>query len=251
MTFPVARFARQFVCITTLGLCALAYADDNPYAINYQKQNQGNVHSLQAGVEPQLFVGKQRKEDNTSMLENGYDMMGFSSFEAGDIPSEQALAHARQIQADTVLVYVKKAGNQSPAMTMEVIKEAVKKGKSLTEKDVAPEPGKYRYFASYWAKLPPPVLGIHVIKLVPKKDLDEEDSTEANTDAEGVRVIAVIHGSAAERAGVQRHDQLLSINQEQVKDAAGLSTLVQRYKGNTVQLQLRRQGAPLTLEAIL
>ncbi len=222
-------------------------AEENPYVTHYQAQNQGNLHSLQANPEPQLLSGVRRDDDNIRMLEDGYDLMGFSSFEAGEVPPELALEHGRSLQADSILVYVKKAGNTSPASKMEMIKEAVKKGQSLTEKDMAASPGKYRYYASFWAKLPPPLLGIHVIKLVQKQSGGESE----RLPTPGVRVIAVIHGSSAEKAGLQRGDQLLSINQEKVEDAATLSTLVRKYRGKAVKLEMERQSEPLSLEAQL
>lgn len=227
-------------------------AEDNPYATHYQAQNQGNLHSLQANPEPQIFSGTRRDQDNINMLENGYDLMGASSFESTEVPAEQALNHGRAIQADSILVYFKKAGNTTPASRMEVIKEAAKKGQALTEKDMAVDPAKYRYYATYWAKLPPPLLGVHVIKLIPRQSgqAPEESNTE-NTRSDGVRVIAVIHGSAAEKAGVLRGDQLLSINQEKVDDAAQLSSLVRKYRGKSVNLQLERQGEPLSIEVQL
>ncbi|WP_229007690.1 PDZ domain-containing protein [Methylophilus sp. Leaf408] len=237
--------------ITLLMFSKTVLADENPYAANYQAQNQGNLHSLQNNPEPQLLIGTRRDGDNIKMLENGYDLMGLSEFEAGDIAPELAIIHGRNIQADTILVYVKKSGNATPASKMEVIKEAVKKGQSLTEKDMAIDPGKYRYYATYWAKLPPPVLGVHVIKLVARKSSQQDEQAQATDVNEGVRVIAVIHGSAAEQGGLLRGDQLLSLNQEKVNDAATLSSLVRRFKGNTVTIKIQRQSEALSLKVAL
>ncbi|HSI46178.1 MAG TPA: PDZ domain-containing protein [Methylophilus sp.] len=245
------RLLPMLLIVTLFTFSQAALSDDNPYASNYQAQNQGNLHSLQAKPEPELLSGNRRDDDNIKMLENGYDLMGFSHFEAGEIPPEQAISHGRTVQADTILVYVKKAGNTSPSSKMEVIKEAIKKGQSLTEKDVAAAPGKYRYYATFWAKLPPPVLGIHVIKLVAKPSSQDDEKPEVAPSSEGVRVIAVIHGSAAEKSGLLRGDQLLSINQESVNDAATLSGLVKRFKGNTVTLKILRQAEPLSLQVTL
>lgn len=242
---------KHAMVLVALAASPLSWAEDNLYSSHYQPQNQGNLRSLQAQPEPQMFSGTRRDEDNIKMLENGYDLMGFSSFEAGEVDAAQALNHGREIQADSILVYMKKAGGASPASRMEVIKEAVKKGQSLTEKDMATKPGTYRYYATYWAKLPPPVLGIHVIKLVPKQSGQPEAAPTETGNTAGVRVIAVIHGSAAEKGGVIRGDQLLSINNEKVDDAAQLSSLVRKYRGNTVHLQLERQGEPMTINAQL
>lgn len=250
--------AKSFLWLTLLLIAATLLtsrairAEDNPYASNYQAQNQGNLHSMQANPEPKIFSGNRRDEDNINMLENGYDLMGVSSFEAEVVPAEQAISHGRTIQADSILVYVKKAGNTTPASKMEMIKEASRKGKALTEKDMAVDPTKYRYYATYWAKLPPPVLGVHVIKLVPRSTTTENNDKQVRpASSDGVRVIAVIHGSAAEKAGLLRGDQLLSINQEKVQDAAELSNLVRKYRGKLVQLQLERQNEPVQLEAQL
>lgn len=240
---------RHALLMIVLAISPASHAEDNPYAIAYQPQNQGNLHSLQANPEPQIFKGTRRDEDNIKMLENGYDLMGASSFESTEVPADLAVSHGRAIQADSILVYFKKAGNTTPASKMEMIKEAAKTGKALTEKDMAVDPTKYRYYATYWAKLPPPVLGVHVIKLVPRKS----DSTTAEqvANSAGVRVIAVIHDSAAEKGGVLRGDQLLAINKEKVEDAAQLSTLVRKYRGKTATLKLEREGEPLSLEVQL
>jgi S1-C subfamily serine protease len=94
------------------------------------------------------------------------------------------------------------------------------------------------------------VLGVHVIKLVPRKS-DSATATEQVASSAGVRVIAVIHDSAAEKGGVLRGDQLLAINKEKVEDAAQLSTLVRKYRGKTATLKLEREGEPLSLEVQL
>jgi len=244
-------WVKHAIVLAALAFSPATWAEDNPYSSHYQAQNQGDLHSLQANPEPQLFSGTRRDEDNIKMLENGYDLMGFSSFEAGEVDAEQARNHGRTIQADSILVYMKKAGGASPSSRMEVIKEAVKKGQALTEKDVAVKAGSYRYYATYWAKLPPPLLGIHVIKLVPKQSGQNDEAPPTKASSEGVRVIAVIHGSAAEKGGVVRGDQLLSINNEKVDDAAQLSSLVRKYSGKMVKVQLERQGEPLAADVQL
>lgn len=235
------------------GLCALLLAcglsqaaEDNPYTQNYQVQNQGNLQSMQAAPEPEVLRGTQQDTDKINMLEDGYDLMGFSSFESTEVSPELAVSHGRAIKADRVLVYVKKGSNLTAGSKMEVIKEAVKSGKSLTEKDVAADPDKYRYTATYWAKLPPPVLGIHVIKLIQRQSGGGEQ--DKATVMNGVRIIAVIHNSAAEKGGLLRGDQLLSINREKVEDATKLSSLVKKYRGKLINLQIERDNAPLALD---
>ena len=83
--------------ILVLGLLAsvmqIAQAADNLYEKNYKVQNAGGLVSQQANPDTKMYVSNHKDDDNISMLENGYDMMGSSGFEAGNVQSDLALAH--------------------------------------------------------------------------------------------------------------------------------------------------------------
>ena len=230
----LCNFMRQIVqslglSLFLLGACSVTQAEENPYATYYHTQSPAHLHSLQPHPEPKLFSGKHPNTDNIQMLEDGYDLMGFSAFDAGDIAPAQAIAHGRDIQADRILVYVKKAEDQESDENTQT----------------------YHYYATFWSKLPPAALGVHVIKLALREATRKNEASAPATPSAGVRVIAVIHGSVAEKNGIQRDDQLLSINQEKVEDAASLSTLVRKLKGKTVTVQLQRDGEPLSIQLSL
>jgi len=218
----------------------VAQADENWYAKHYQTQAKSQLISSQAEPVTELYIGKDRHEDNISMLEQGYDLMGTSSFEAADVPPEQALAHGREVKADKVLVYITKSRKKTPTGQMEFIREARKSGKELTEKDFQELPN-YRYYATYWAKLPAPLLGLHVIKLVPK----DEDVAPSN----GLNVIAVIQGSPAAQAGLQRGDVLLALDGKAVNRPEELAALVGELQGQLVPVAIQRDGEVKTLQA--
>jgi hypothetical protein len=224
--------------LALITLCA--QADENWYAKHYQTQTKGQLVSIQPEPRTEIYVGKSRQEDNINMLEQGYDLMGTSSFEAADVPPEQALAHGKEIKADKVLVYVTKSRKKTPIGQMEFIREARKSGKELTEKDFQDVPN-YRYYASYWAKLPSPLLGLHVIKLVPK---DVDIAPE-----EGVNVIAVIQGSPAAQAGLQKGDVLLALDGKAVNRPEELAVLVGELQGRSVPMEILRDGEKKTLQA--
>lgn len=231
----------RFLFICVLAFCSLvARAGDNLYAAHYQAQAKGGLVSMQPEPATELLSGTRKQEDNISMLEQGYDLMGVSSFEAGAVPPEQALVHGKEIKADKVLVYVTKSRNSTPIGQMAFIREARKTGKELTEQDLQELP-QYRYYASYWAKLPAPLLGVHVIKLVPK----DEDVAPAD----GVHVVAVIQGSPAAQAGLQRGDVLLFLGGKPVNKPEALSALVAELQGQAVELQITRGGEARTLKA--
>lgn len=213
-----------------------AFAAENLYAKNYKEQNDGHLTSLQSNPDTKMFVSNHYDEDNISMLENGYDMMGSSGFEAGDVAADLALQHAREIKADTVLVYTKYASKNTGVSKLQLIKEAAKAGKELTEKDVKGDGEQYKYYASYWAKLPQPLLGVHIVKLTQVEE-------EKKTALKGLRVLAVIKGSPAEKAGIQRGDTLHKIGTTELNKPEELSAVVRQLQGQKVTIEYERAEA--------
>jgi membrane-associated protease RseP (regulator of RpoE activity) len=175
------------------------------------------------------------------MLEDGFDLMGSSGFDAGNVLPELALQHAKAIKADTVLVYKKYGSAKTPVSKMQLIKEAAKKGGGEVDaKDIASiedEP-QYKYFASYWAKMPMPLLGLHFIKLATR---DEE--TEKLIEKKGLKVLAVIKDSPAAKAGIARGDVLYKINDVILNKPEELPSLVRQLQGQNVTIEYEREGA--------
>jgi hypothetical protein len=214
------------------------YAADNPYEKNYKAQNTGNLVSQQANPDTKMYVSNHKDEDNISMLEDGYDLMGTSGFEAGSTAPELALQHAKAIKADTVLVYSKHGSVKTKASKMQLIREAAKKNNGeIDEKDLLEEPRQYRYFASYWAKLPMPLLGVHIVKL---KRVSESEEAVAE---KGLTVLAVIKGSPAAQAGLKRGDVLLKISDVELDKPEELSNVVSKHQGQKVAIEYEREGA--------
>ena len=181
------------------------------------------------------------------MLENGYDMMGTTGFEAGEVPADLALQHGKAIKADTVLVYTKYGAALTAASKIDTYKEAAKtNGGEIDAKDVVEDDVKYKYFASYWAKLPPPLLGVHVIKLA-----RPAEEGEKKQELKGLNVLAVVKGSPAEAAGIERGDMLLKLNDTELNKAEELAKVVRQYQGKTVKIAYERDGQPATVDATI
>ncbi|MGB7814972.1 MAG: PDZ domain-containing protein [Methylotenera sp.] len=220
-----------------VGLHTGVFAAENLYEKNYKAQNTSNLVSVQADPDTKMYVSNHKDEDNISMLENGYDMMGTSAFEAGDVAPELALQHAKAIKADTVLIYRKYGSAKTAASKIAIIKEAAKKnGGVIDEKDLVEEQTQYRYYASYWVKLPMPLLGVHIIKL--KKAGEAEESAFEK----GLTVLAVIKDSPAAKAGLMRGDVLLKINDTALDKPEELSTLARQLQGQNVTIEYEREG---------
>jgi hypothetical protein len=220
---------------------------ENWYAKNYQAQSRGNLVSLQAHPDTKMYVSNNKEEDDISMLENGYDLIGTSGFTAGDVPPEQALQHAKALKADTVLVYSKYGSAKTASSKVQLIKDAAKAGKELSEKDLETEQTNYNYYASYWAKLPAPLLGVHVIKLAKKQSQEDDKAVEED----GLKVIAVIKESAAAKASLQRGDVLIKLGDTVLEKPEQLLFAVKKYQGQTVPVVYERAGQENTVQVAI
>lgn len=223
---------------TLLVASGVQAAEVNPYAKNYKEQNSNQLKSLAANPDTKMFVSNHKEDDNISMLESGYDMMGSSGFEAGDVPADLALQHGKSIKADTVLVYSKYGSAKTADSKMQAIKDALKKKGEVTEKDLTAEPTVYQYYASYWAKLPMPLLGVHIIKLKQKSAAESEEV--AAPEQKGLKIIAVIKDSPAAKATITKGDVLLKIGEMDLVKPDDLFAAVKRYAGQTVPVELQR-----------
>lgn len=237
------KLAAKWMLVSLLGMGTLLmatklFAAENLYEKNYKAQNTGNLVSLQANPDTKMYVSNHKDDDNISMLENGYDMMGSSGFEAADVPAELALQYAKTIKADTVLVYTKYASAKNAASKMTVIKEAAKKGGGEIDAKYLPaDTTNYKYYASYWAKLPAPMLGVHIIKLVPKSDDDAAPAVN-----KGLTILAVIKDSPAAKAGLVRGDVLTKVAGNELNNPEELSGVVRKYQGQSIAIEFERGG---------
>lgn len=231
----------SFLAIGSVFFAANIHAADNVnlYAKNYKAQNQNNLKSLSANPDTKMFVSNHKDEDNIAMMEDGFDMMGTSGFEAGNISADLALAYGKSIKADTVLVYSKYGSAKTPDSKIQLIKEAMKTKGEVTAKDLEPEEEKYNYYASYWAKLPTPLMGVHVIKLI--QSTDNGPKPEA-----GLIVIAVIKESAASNASLVKGDVLLKLGDAVMDQPDDLFAAVKRYAGQTIPVVYERAGDEVT-----
>ena len=93
---------RMLMCFLTFSLIFFmvitsAQADEtNPYAKNYKEQNTNQLKSLDPNPDTKLYVSNHKEDDNISMLENGYDMIGSSGFSALEASPDLALQQAKR-----------------------------------------------------------------------------------------------------------------------------------------------------------
>ncbi len=218
-----------------------AQTKTNPFQQYYVQRLMPSANK--PGTAPRIYRGQDQGVDNRHLLEDGYDLIGHSAFEAGDVPPEQALAQAEKIHADIVMVYTKRTGT----VTLNIEKKAPPPADAETNQKTAPSEGRllkpqtphYEYIASYWSRLPPPVLGLHV------------QDTGKHALPGGIPIVAVVKDSPAAAAEIQAGDLLLRLGETEISDADTLQQATRRYAGKEVEIVFAREAQTLHKKIVL
>ena len=238
------QFKLIFVILNLLS--ALAFAEEtNLFQVNYLTQSNDSLHSLQKKHDTKIYAGMNKEKDNIRMLEDGYDLMGTSAFQGPFTEPNQALKHAQSIEADVVLVYDRKINEMTRTERLRQIHAEMKKSSKseknsvieVSEADLQDKNSKFDFYATYWAKLPQPILGLHVIKLIKKNSDTKEKKEEA-----GLKVIAVIKDSPAFKSGIQKGDVILVLNDVNTESPEEFAKSVFKQQGNKVKIKYARDN---------
>lgn len=238
------RMTGSLMLLSLLGLGAVllapkanAYdvvkANSNLFEEKYVEQNDHHLKSLKASPDTTLEISENQEADTTRMLENGYDMMGTSEFVSGKIPAELARVYGKKIKADSVLVIDKPTSLTTNMVSLDGTEEGKKMIQEANEENAKNE--KTIHYASYWAKLPMPLFGVHVIKLVKAS----ANPSEEGVAQPGLKIIAVIKDSPAAKASITTGDTLLKIGDVTLEVADDLFAAVKRYQGQAVEVVFR------------
>lgn len=247
------QFKLIFILLNFLSLLAVA-DETNLFQSNYFTQSNNSLHSLQNQPDTKIYAGMNKDKDNTRMLEDGYDLMGTSAFQGPFVEPNQALKHAQSIQADVVFVYDRKMNEMTRSARLRQIHDEMKKDNKgekntvleISEADLKDKNSKFEFYATYWAKLPQPIFGVHVIKLVKKNSDTKEKQQEP-----GLKVIAVIKDSPAFKAGMEKGDVVLQLNDLNVESPEDFSKAVQKNQGTKVKIKYIRDDEEKTVTAEL
>jgi hypothetical protein len=217
---------------------------ENPYANSYNARKIPEVALQPDSTGPHIYRGGDETGDYQRMLENGFDILGYSKFEAADVPPEKLNEQAKLIKADLVLVYTRLIGNTPVSVTLNKLREQSKmtgeeKRLAGNGKLLPQEQALYEYFATYWVRLAPPLIGVHI------KGQSEDQG------AKGLTVLAVVKKSPADKATIVKDDVLLRIGEIAMLQPEALTEAAQRYAGKTVNVVLHRGENDLTVAMTL
>jgi hypothetical protein len=214
--------------------------------------------------EPKLFQGSNPDTDHQRILEDGFNLIGFSSFNGGNVNINDALTQAKAVYAEMVVIYSKHTGTNSGVLPLTLPNSQTStttlSGSSFGTGGYGSFYGtantttygsqttyipysvdRYDYFATYWIKIKPPVFGIH------PRDLPPEIKQQIGSN-KGVLVYAVIKNSPAFRADILKGDILRKIGDLELYDPKSFQEAVGKYAGQKVIVQILRDGKEIQKE---
>ncbi len=223
---------------------SIASAQENLFKKNFQRQSPTDFQSFEKTVDTKIMKGWDQDKDKIKMLEEGFDLMGFSGFSGPNISPNFAKIHGEELKADLVLIYDRQVNDSSRASAIKKARDKVfaarkaeKKGEiieiEITEEDLLDSNALYVFYASYWVKLPKPTFGTHFIKIAKNNVQDE---------VPGALVIAVIKDSPAAKAGILKNDSIVKIDQVDVNSPDDLIAVIKKSKGKSVDVEFIRGG---------
>jgi hypothetical protein len=222
--------------LLSLLISHLAFAEetkfDNPYTQHYKERVV--IFKSATAEAPRVFRGTNRETDYNRLLEDGYDQLGTSAFQTFNVEPEKLTEHAQKVHADLALVYTNTLGKQSMDAKIAAAKA---KAKSKEQPEKAPGEGRllefeqprYDYYATFWTKLPPPLLGLHV------SDRKEDDKRP------GVPVVAVVKDSPAATAGLRKGDVVLKVSEVETNNGDAFVQTIRSNAGKPVEIVLLRE----------
>lgn len=256
---------KGFFRIATLLTMVLTFSCANPYAQFYTDLTGGRpremyAESIEVPTECKIYSGSDMRSDYDNLIEDGYFCLGYTSFNGAAASTTQAKFHAKTIGAELVLVYSEYTNtvtgttpltlkNPSQTSTSRTTGTLYGSGGSVnynsrttttspggyTTYDIPYNTNRYDYFASYWVKGKPLILGIN------GSDLNESLRADLQRNR-GVEIVRIINGTPAYKNDLLIGDVLISINNIEIDDMAHLTSLLKTYSKQKVTFDIIRSG---------
>lgn len=232
----------------------------NPYAKFYTDQTGGifpeNIEALAGN--PSVFSGTDLQKDYDSMMENGYVVLGYSSFNGESTNKKMALAQAKKVNASRVLLYENYSGTVSGSMPLTLPETQMSttningnvygsggyasySGTGMTTTYgtkttyIPYSVNRYDYFASYWGKVKKFRLGLYVEEM----DASKRARIQSN---KGVIVSAVVKGTPAFNADIFKGDVIKRIGDIEISGEPDFMAALDKFEGKKTNFLIYRDG---------
>jgi membrane-associated protease RseP (regulator of RpoE activity) len=204
-----------------------------------------------------IYSGSDPKQDTITSYEQGYVLIGYSSFVGAiHVTKEELMAQAKKVGADLVIFYSQYSHTETgiaPVPTYHSGTTATTNfygaysGSAVTTTSgsfgigyIPYQAGVYNYGATFWRKGKPPTLG--VIPAALPDDLRKE--LQRNT---GILTLAVVNDSPAFMANIIVGDVIIKIGDTELTSIGDYPKILQSYKGKDVPVTYIRDGKEATV----
>lgn len=268
------KYYTIFLFMILLLGCAAPFSEfyqDNTGGIDITK----STRFIFSSDEPKLLRGNNSEKDIPRMMEDGFAMIGSSSFNGGNVDVSEAITQAKRVHASVVLVdseykdtlsgmtpqsvpdrktsstsfygnasesgSVYSCGNVLGCGSASGTANANINGSSTTTATgtktvyVPYHVDRYNYVARYWVKVKQVILGAVTL------DLSPEVRQKIGSN-KGVIVYAVNKNSPAFVADILKDDILKKIGEKEILDAKSFQDILEQYSGKRVEVLLLREG---------
>jgi hypothetical protein len=240
----------------------------NPYSKFYQDFTEGknileDPKVIISSGEPKLKREFDPNNDTKNMLEEGYCLIGQSCFNADSISQDAAVTQAKNVHADTVIIYNKYTHTVSGVRPL--IMPNMQTGTAYHSGTIYGSGGgfanysgsshittygtsttyvpfqimRYDYLATYWVKIKPPRLGIVW------GDLTDEIRSKIASN-KGVYILCVIKDSPAFNNDLLTGDVIRRVNGIEVIDKNNFMKWFEETHPSVIDFEIFRNGENIT-----
>jgi hypothetical protein len=258
---------KLFVVISSLFVSGCA----SPFAQFYFDKTGGlditkKPYVILSNDTPKIFRGSDLNIDYQRMLEDGYGLVGYSSFNAGNVNENDAISQAKKVHASVVLIYSRYTNTVSGVVPL-TLPDTQTSSTNVYGNVYGPggsgsfsgrantttygtrttympySVNRSDYFASYWIKMKTPILGVVAAELTP--ELRQKIGSN-----KGVLVIAVMKNSPAFMADILKGDILKKIEDTEIIDPKSFSETVHLFEGKKVNILIIRDDKEIPKEVM-
>lgn len=235
-------FLTVFITFVLIG-CSVT----NPYSDTYVNTTSPNISvndtNPLTGDDIKLINSKNVKDDLIKAYEDGYEMIGYSSFNTTDVSEKYIKSQALNVQA-TMVIYSKQFISQDSELEPVFFDDFCSRRYYSMDCGGSSwqyvQKSKYDYLATFWVKASLNGLGI----LVQDISIEKRKELETNYGAE----IRAIRKDSEAYNEIALGDIITKINNEIIKDKNDYAKIIDANKGEKVKLEILRKNKIITKE---
>jgi|TARA_B100000315_G_scaffold121526_1_gene111339 hypothetical protein len=250
---------KKLLLIATI-LFIWSCAASNPYTRFYKSRLEENKtvqdypNFIISSEGPKIYSTSDMEGDIIKLKKKNYQMIGYSSFNAGSVNSNQAITQAKLVGAEIVLIsykYTNTVSGNIPLTLPDTETSTTKHSGSIggdsyygtskttisTKKtyNIPYNTRRYDYGAVYFVKSKPLILGIS-FEPIP------DEIRKLIKRNRGVYVTLVVDDSPAYYADLVNGDIIISIEGEEINKLQDLYSLLKKHSGNRTKFSIIREG---------